>query len=312
MENRETSQGIIWKIDRSANHDGPGVRTLLYFKGCPLRCKWCSNPEGQTPEPDVVFHETKCNGCGLCIEACPTQALKLRQPEEATGANLHINRSKCNLCGACASVCPTKALEIWGKSYSVTELLQILERDRFIHRRSGGGLTCSGGDPLYQYGFVSELLQACRKWGIHTVVETCAYVDEEPFKAILQQVDWLFIDLKHMDSKRHLMFTGKSNELILRNTRVASSTLQARGKPLVIRMVVVPGINDDQTIHDMADFFSSLPLVTRVELLAYHRYGVHKYDLLHRSYGLKDTKPPTARVMEKYKEVLKTRGLVVA
>ncbi len=308
----EAKQGIIWKIDRFATHDGPGIRTLLYFKGCSLRCKWCSNPEGQTSEPDLVFLQMTCTGCGLCVEGCSIQALELGRGVSGTKFNVNINRLRCNLCGVCASACPTNALQIWGKRYSVPDLLEIIERDRLIHKRSGGGLSCTGGEPLCQAEFLRVLLEECHRRGIHTAVETCAYVDEEPFKAILQVVDWLFIDLKHMDTKMHQTYVGKSNDLILRNIRLASSTLHDRSKALVIRMVVIPGINDGRNISDMGDFLCSLPFVTMVELLPYHRYGVYKYDLLGRSYGLTDVKPPTTKAMGKYKKSLEDKGLVVA
>jgi len=208
-------------------------------------------------------------------------------------------------------VCPARALQIWGQSYSVSDLLEILEKDRLIHKRTGGGLTCTGGEPLYQAEFLLELLEECHRQSIHTAVETCAYADEGVFKAVLQVVDWLFIDLKHIESNMHKVFVGKSNELILRNTRLASSILRARSKALVIRMVVVPRINDGQNISDMADFLCSLPLVTMVELLPYHRYGIYKYDLLGRCYGLTDVEPPSAEVMGKYKKLLEDRGLPV-
>jgi pyruvate formate lyase activating enzyme len=293
-------------MDRYATHDGPGVRTVLYFRGCPLRCEWCSNPEGQTSKPVLVFVKERCTNCGLCPEVCPLEALELQQ------TMVQVNRSKCNLCGVCLPVCPTGALDIWGKAYSVADLLEILERNRIIYRISGGGVTCSGGDPLYQGHFLMELLKACRRRGIHTAVETSAYTDRDLFKAMLQEVDWLFIDLKHMDSEAHRRLTCKNNDLILDNARVASSILQARGKALVVRMVVIPGVNDGQNIHDLADFLSSLPFLTMVELLTYHNYGVYKYDLIDRSYDLLETKPPTAEMMEECRTILKNRGLSVA
>ncbi len=299
-------QGIIWKIDRNATHDGPGFRTALYFKGCPLKCKWCSNPEGQRADPLLIFHQSKCNDCGLCMGACPYQALERQRP-----GKINVSRSKCDVCGDCVSKCPTEALQIWGKSYTVPEVLQVLEKDRMIHRRSGGGLSCTGGDPLDQGAFLLELLEQCRRRGIHTVVETSAYGDEELLQRMLQFVDWLFIDIKYMDPQRHLRLTGKTNDLILRNTRLASSVLQDRGKNLVIRQVIIPGITDGKNIEDLAEFVVSLPFVTGVELLAYHHYGIDKYDLLGLTYGLKDVKQPTREVMEKCKNVLRETGLKV-
>ncbi|MFB3885442.1 MAG: glycyl-radical enzyme activating protein [Thermodesulfobacteriota bacterium] len=311
MENLQADQGIIWKIDRFAQHDGPGIRTNFYFKGCALRCQWCENPEGQTSVPELVLFGSRCNGCGLCVERCPHQAIELQDAIGTDRTNLRINRPKCDLCEVCVPVCPKNALEIWGRKYSIEELAEILEKDRGVHRRSGGGLTCTGGDPLHQSGFTLKLLKLCRKRGIHTGMETCGDGDEESFRVILEEVDWLCIDLKHMNRKDHLLLTGKSNDRILRNLRLASSRLAARQKSLVIRMVVVPGANDENNIVEMADFLSSLPFVTEVELLPYHAYGVHKYDLLDRSYKLKDVIPPSSEAMARYRTVLESRGLRV-
>ena len=302
-------RGIIWKIDRFAQHDGPGIRTALYFKGCTLKCLWCSNPEGQTTELSLVLTKTKCNGCGRCVKACASQAIELLQSTDRV--MIQVDRSKCTLCGSCVSVCPPDALQIWGRSYSVSEVLAILEKDRMVHKRSGGGLTCTGGEPMYQAEFLQELLEECRNRSIHTAIETSAYVDEDVFQAVLQLVDWLFIDLKNLDNNRHQMLTGKSNALILSNTRLASSILQSRNKTLVIRVVVVPGMNDGQNISDLSDFLCSLPMVTMVELLPYHCLGVHKYELLGRTYSLPEVEPPSAEVMDKYKKLLTARDLNV-
>ncbi|MBI2916362.1 MAG: glycyl-radical enzyme activating protein [Chloroflexi bacterium] len=307
-----TERGVVWKIDRFASHDGPGIRTLVYFKGCPLRCEWCSNPEGQAPDPVLVFQAAKCTGCGLCIEACPLRALQLVQDPEGNGAGVQIDRSRCQPCQACVASCPDDALQVWGRRRTTGDLLEVLDKDRAVHARSGGGLTCTGGDPVYQWRFLVNVLEACAQWGIHTAVETCAYADEAPFKSAVERLDWLFIDLKHMDTNAHLRWTGKSNGPVLRNARLASHLLKARGKALVIRQVVVPGVNDGQNISDLADFLCSLPLVTAVELLPYHIYGASKYGLLGRRYGLGDAKPPSDKAMEACKKVLRDRGLTVA
>jgi pyruvate formate lyase activating enzyme len=300
------SQGILWKTDRNATHDGPGIRTALYFKGCPLKCKWCSNPEGQIADPILIFQKSKCTDCEICIEVCPVHALERQGLSE-----IRIHRSRCDLCGDCVSKCPTEALQIWGQSYTVPEVLQLLEKDRMIHRRSGGGVTCTGGDPLDQEAFLLELLEQCRRQGIHTAVETSAYANEELFKRVLQLVDLLFIDIKHMDPQRHLELTGRDNALILAHCRLASTALQARGRPLLIRQVVVPGITDGENIKALADFVASLPFVTGVELLPYHNYGIHKYGLRGIPYGLEEIKQPSTEEMEKWKKVVREKGLTV-
>ena len=299
----------IWKIDYSAVHDGPGIRTSLYLKGCPLRCLWCSNPEGQTSHPNLVFTQLRCIDCGLCVERCPTRAIELQKDSAAQNPKLHVDRSKCNLCGECVSICSPKALEIWGRKYDISEVLRILEKNRFLYRKSGGGVTLTGGEPLNQSESVLELLEQCRKKGIHTVVETSGSGDEEAFDRILGEVDWLFIDLKHMDPEEHLRITGIKNGLIHKNVKRASSLLKKRNRVLVIRMVVVPGINDGENIKKTADFARSLPYVKEVEFLPYHRYGVAKYELLDRSYSLPDLNPPSDESMEDYRRLLISSGL---
>lgn len=299
----------IWKIDHFTTHDGPGIRTAVYLKGCPLRCIWCSNPEGQTPDPNLVFIQTKCIGCGLCIEKCPTKAIESKKHDAGSNFYPQINRAECNLCGECVLVCPAKALEILGKNYSVSELLYFLEKDRPMHRRSGGGLTLTGGDPLFQPEPVIELLELCNKRGIHTVMETCAYGSEEPFNQILEKIDWLFIDIKHMDPKGHFRLTGKNNELILNNVRHASATMAAKNRVLAIRTVIVPGVNDGSNVHELAEFLHSLPYIENVELLPYHAYGTYKYDLLHRSYDLINSRPPGPELMEKCRRIFEKYGI---
>jgi pyruvate formate lyase activating enzyme len=299
----------VWKIDYSAVHDGPGIRTSLYLKGCPLRCIWCSNPEGQASNPNLVFMQSRCVDCGLCVERCPTRAIELQKDFMTQKPKLQVNRTECNLCGECISVCSPKALEIWGRNYSISELLKIVEKNRFLYRKSGGGITLTGGEPLGQSESILEFLQQCHKRGIHTVLETSAFGDEGAFDRILREVDWLFIDLKHMDPEDHLRITGRRNDLILRNVRHASSLLKKRGRTLVIRMVVVPGINDGDNIYKTAEFVHSLSYVKGIEFLPYHRYGIAKYELLNRSYSLPDLEPPSDELMENCKKVLISFGL---
>ena len=299
-------QGIIWKVDRNATHDGPGIRTALYFKGCALRCRWCCNPEGQCGEPCLVFQRAQCSDCRLCLDACPAHAVTRQEP-----ATIHVDQSKCDQCGKCVSECPTEALRICGQGYTARGLQRLLESDRALHRRTGGGLTCTGGDPLYQGKFLLKLLEECRQAGIHTVVETSAFASEELFERILQLVDLLFIDLKHMDPERHLEVTGKTNDLILSNLRCASKVLQSRRKDLYVRQVIVPGITDGRNIECLAEMAASLPFLSGVELLAYHPYGACKYDLYGLAYSLKEAAQPTPRQMEDCRRVLREKKVRV-
>ena len=297
----------LWKIDYAAVHDGPGVRTSFYYKGCPLRCLWCSNPEGQTSSPDLVFEQARCIGCGLCEDACHNKAVELRKNSDTR--KIHINRTACDLCGECSAVCATKALEIWGRAYPLRELLEITEKNRLLYRKTGGGVTLTGGDPVCQLESVLELLDQCRERGIHTAMETSAHADMEGFERILEKIDWLFIDIKHMDPEEHRRVTGKRNNLILQNVRRASMILGRRHRDLVIRMVVVPGINNGENILRAAEFLGSLPHITGVQFLPYHDYGVVKYGLLDRSYPLQGLKPPSEDMMEGCRKIMTKYGL---
>jgi pyruvate formate lyase activating enzyme len=298
-----------WKIDYSAMHDGPGIRTSLYLKGCSLRCVWCSNPEGQAFEPHLVFLQSRCIGCGLCAEKCPVHAIEFEKESGAPIPKIKVSRALCDECGECLSVCSSKALEIWGTDYDIPEIITLVEKNRAIYRRSGGGITLTGGDPLFQWESSLELLKQCGHRGIHTVVETSGSAEEEAFERILGEVDSLFMDLKHMDPDEHLRLTGQRNDLILRNVRRASFVLKKRNRELVIRMVVVPGINDGDNVRKAAAFLGSLPYVQGVEFLPYHDYGAAKYGLLNRPYSFPDLKSPSEELMERCRSVMIAFGL---
>ncbi len=297
------SKAIIWKIDRFAIHDGPGIRTNIYFKGCPLRCIWCSNPEGQGKVMEIGFSASRCTGCGLCYDICPKGAIK---PENGLAT---LDFAKCNLCGQCFTVCPAGALYIYGNFYTLPQIMDIIERDRYIYRRSGGGITCTGGEPLLQAKFITGLLAACREAGIHTAVETCGCVSSTDFQAALANIDWLFFDLKHIDSSRHRKLTGQDNALILDNLRLASSFLSKKEKTLVIRQVVVPGLNDGSNIRALAGLAGELPHVDIIELIPYHNYGMHKYQTLGRRYQLEETAYPPEDRLTEYKDTIESYGI---
>jgi len=296
-------EGAIWKIDRFAIHDGPGIRTTIYFKGCLLRCWWCSNPEGQRQEAEIGLSQTQCNRCGLCFAACPRGAIKSQNGLPA------LEVVECDFCGQCVSVCPANAIHVYRGGYTVAQLMDVIEKDRHIYRRSGGGITCTGGEPFLQAEFLRRLLAKCHEVGINTAVETCGCVDESEFKASLTYVDWLFFDLKHIDGEQHKRLTGRNNTLIQNNLRTASSTPGKRGKVLVIRQVVVPGLNDENNIRALAELARGLPHLDYIELLPYHNYGMNKYQILGRQYRLEGTVPPSESKLKEYQEVIASYGI---
>jgi pyruvate formate lyase activating enzyme len=294
----------IWKIDRFATHDGPGIRTTVYFKGCGLRCLWCSNPESQHKEAEIGLARSQCTKCGLCFKACPRGAIS---PEDGFPV---LDAAKCDFCGQCASICPAGAIHIYRGAYTLARLMDIIERDRHIYRRSGGGITCTGGEPFLQAEFLRQLLARCHEVGIHTAVETCGGVDESEFKASLSDIDWLFFDLKHVDKEQHKKLTGMNNILIQNNLRTASIILGEKGKVLVIRQVVVPGLNDEGNIRALAELARGLPHVDYIELLPYHNFGMNKYQILGRRYQLEDLAPPSEDKLKEYQDIITRYGIV--
>ena len=275
--------GLVFSIERYALEDGPGVRTLVFLKGCPLRCEWCANPESQLHQPEVLYYPNKCVSCGRCIELCPQQAISL---DETFG--LVTDREKCVTCGLCAENCYYAAREISGKTMTVAEVMDVVERDKLFYEKSGGGVTLSGGEPLVQASFVAELTHRCQKQGIHTAIESSLCANWETVNKTLEYVNLVFVDIKHIDSSFHKQRTGVGNERILENIKL----LDGLGKPFIIRVPFIPGFNDD--IETQKKIYAwTLPLkhLLWMEVLPYHRLALGKYRGLGRDYKLKDVKP---------------------
>jgi pyruvate formate lyase activating enzyme len=271
----------IVNIQKFSLHDGPGIRTLVFFKGCPLRCLWCANPECINVEHEIGFNRALCDHCGQCVEACPQQAIVLDE-----SGLLRIERTRCNACGQCVTACTREALAIYGREVLLEELFREVQSDAIFYRGSGGGVTVSGGEPLLQIDFVTALFQLCHEANISTVVETCGHVSKEIMSRILPLVDFIFYDLKAIHEGKHRALTGRGNGLILDNARMVAES----GVPLQFRMPLVPGYNDDiDNIKGTAEFLHSLNIDRpSIELMPYHRLGMGKYDALERDYPLRE------------------------
>jgi pyruvate formate lyase activating enzyme len=273
--------GLITNIQGYSIHDGPGIRTVVFIKGCGLECPWCANPECISPHPEIGFVKALCTKCGKCSQVCPQQALNYKSsyyPE--------INRDLCNGCGICTSICSYKALVLYGRQMDAEEIFEAVRVDKVFYQDSGGGVTVSGGEALLQPQLVSDLFEKCRQNGIHTCIETAGYAAENNLKQVLAQCDHVLYDLKIMNSFTHRGYTGKPNELILSNAKiVAESGVEAQ-----FRMPVIHGINDDKkNISETANFLHGLgEKALRIEIMPYHRLGTGKYESLGRKYPLPD------------------------
>lgn len=282
------TQGMIFDIQRYNIHDGPGIRTVVFFKGCPLRCVWCSNPESQQGTPELMYFPLDCRHCLMCLSQCPTQALTL------VDETVVIDRRRCDMCGACWQSCHAGGLRVIGNRMSVAEVMDVVRRDRVFYERSEGGVTLSGGEPLAQPEFCLALLTACRSEGLHTTIETSGFQRWEVLHAIISQVDLVLLDVKVVDGEAHLRLTGVPNSLIFANAR----RIIELGKPLIMRVPVVPGQNDTlANIRDTAVLAADLG-ARELHLLPYHRLGEAKYGRLGKDYTLSGVIPPTAANLE--------------
>jgi pyruvate formate lyase activating enzyme len=261
------TKGIIFDIKRYSIHDGPGIRTTVFFKGCPLSCPWCHNPESQLAQLQLMFWKDRCLRCGNCVLACPNKAISVSNGLPVT------DPERCRLCGTCVEVCPAKAREIVGKEVSVSEVMKEIEKDIIFYDESGGGVTFSGGEPFLQPGFLDDLLGACKNKGIHTVVDTSGYADTDDILRISEKIDIFLYDIKIMDREKHKRFTGVYNDLILKNME----TLSSAGNRIFVRIPLVSGINDDlKNIRAIGEFVSRLNGVKEIDVLPYHKGGIEK------------------------------------
>ncbi|MFN2108827.1 MAG: glycyl-radical enzyme activating protein [Anaerolineae bacterium] len=308
-----TQIGIIFDIKKYAINDGPGIRTTVFFQGCPLSCWWCHNPESQSRKPTLMYRANRCVLCGECALVCPQNGIQLPPSPNGRGAGEEggsalTDRSKCDVCGTCAETCYYGAREVSGREVTVEEVLAEIQRETPFHDQSGGGVTFSGGEPLMQRSFLLALLRTCRERDIHAVVDTSGYTTWQALDSIREYVNLFLYDLKLMDDKLHSQYTGVSNEPILRNLK----SLSEHGHPVYVRIPLIPGVNDDEVnLRESAELLASLPNVTGVELMGYHDIAAAKYEALGMSYQLNGTKPPTAEHMQQAESILEEFGLKV-
>lgn len=294
-------KGFVFDIKKFAVDDGPGIRTTVFLKGCPLRCWWCHNPEGQTSTPELMYRQKRCIRCGECVKTCPSQALSLGTKQ------LSINRKICSLCGECAEKCPSEALAIIGKETSVEEVMREINKDSAFYEESGGGITISGGEPLLQIDFTDAVLSECKKRNVHTAVDTCGYAPKKAIEKIKDKVDLFLYDLKIMNETKHRRYTGKSNRQILENFK----TLVENGNDLLVRFPIIPRMNDDKdNVKRIAVFILSHGIKS-ISLLPYHKAGIEKYRSLGRGYRLNSMKVPSEQKLNSIKKLLEAFGLMV-
>jgi pyruvate formate lyase activating enzyme len=291
---------MVFDIQRYSIHDGPGIRTLVFMKGCPLQCLWCCNPESHNLEREIWVTPTLSIGCHQCIDVCPSGAAAKTDPREA--------RQICIVCGRCVDACPTDARKIVGKNMTVGDVIKEVEKDIPFYYRSGGGVTVTGGEPLMQGEFVTALLRRCQERGIHTAIETCGYGEWTVFRKVLKHVDLVLYDIKLMDSKRHSEVTGVGNEVLLENARKAAKA--AIG--MIIRIPVIPGHTDShENMRAIAEFVQTLKGVDEIHLLPYHRLGESKYDRLGKPYEMRGVEAPEGGSLHDLKELMKSYHLRV-
>ena len=296
------TSGVIFDIKKYAIHDGPGIRTTVFFKGCPLACRWCHNPEGISVTSQRIYRQERCVSCGECIQICPQKVVT------QTADGMITDLAKCDLCQTCAEHCPSGAVEFVGRKMTVAEVIRRIEKDTAFYDQSGGGITLSGGEPLMQPEFLLELLEACGDLDLHRTVDTTGYADASLMLQVAPKTDLFLYDLKLMDETKHLDFTGVSNQLILDNLKLLSEN-KAR---IQVRIPIIPGINDDaDNIYRTADFVATLSEIEHISILPFHHSARGKYGRLGMECMSSDIESPSDAHLRKIATWLEQSGLQV-
>ncbi|MBR2666556.1 MAG: glycyl-radical enzyme activating protein [Oscillospiraceae bacterium] len=303
MSNSNT--GVVFDIQRFSIDDGPGIRTIVFLKGCPLRCVWCANPESQQIEPEIGHHYTACKACGKCAANCPQKAITMTPDVDK---KLMIDRSKCDVCKICVDGCIYKALSCYGYTATVDELFETVAKDRVYYNLTGGGLTISGGEVTMQADFAAALLKKCKEADINTCIETCGFASEAQFRKVVPYTDIFLFDLKSLNDEVHKKWTGCSNVPILKNLDIAMQSEQR----VIIRWPLIPTVNDtEENLLAMRDKLVELNKIkyTSIEIMPYHNFGSGKYLMTHREYELKDLERPSEELLNKVQKLFDDAGI---
>jgi len=298
--------GNVFEIQKLSTEDGPGIRTTVFLKECPLKCVWCHNPESIEKQNSLQWFQAKCIGCNTCIELCPEQALRW------DSAGLIIDRAKCTVCGECARKCPATALKEFGKIWTIEDLFGEIAKDESYYHTSNGGVTFSGGEPTMQFGFLEQLLKKCKQAGYHTAVDTCGLVSRAKLESLIPFVDLVLYDLKEIDAEKHIAYTGVANSLILENCKWLASELAAHNKDLWIRTPIIPGYTATvENVRGIRDFISDEldGQIQRWDLLAFNNLAGSKYRRMGVTWPLENAPLFTASEMEAFYEIALARDL---
>lgn len=287
-------KGKILNITRFCVDDGPGIRTTVFLKGCPLRCLWCHNPESQSSENDILYDAKKCVGCLQCVSVCPNGC-------HTFDINHQFNRNRCVGCGICAQNCPSKALEVYGQTLSVSEVYKVIEKDKTFYNTSNGGVTISGGEPLFQPDFTAQLLKTCQENGIHTVIETSGFASKQIILSIIPYCDFVLFDIKETNAKLHKEYTGVPLEPILNNLK----TINQNKIPFIIRAPIIPTLNDrEEHFRALKELRLSMEYCHGVQIMPYHSIGSYKYEQMAKNYVCREITAPTNERVELWKKLV--------
>lgn len=300
------SKALIFQIQKMSTEDGPGIRTTVFFKQCPLKCIWCHNPESILKKKQLEWFKHKCIGCKICIETCPKGALTLDEN------GMHINRDICDSCGLCAEECPSTALHMFGELWNLEDLYYEVQKDKVYYTQSKGGITVSGGEPTLQSEFIVEFLQKCKDNEISTALDTCGYASKNIYEKLLPYADLVLLDIKEINSKKHEEYTGVPNTLILKNAIWISNYIKENGKRLWIRTPIIPNYTaTEENIRGIADFIVSKlhNIPERWDLLSFNNLCSAKYERLDMEWSLKDYPLISANEMDNFTEIGKSIGV---